>query len=176
MSVVWKSSSNVLDIVEKVKEAYHLHLKDAKIAVAFDESKPFVKDRFNWGKVGKFSDFNKIWQTPSFDFSIVLCSDVWNDMLNASQQEALIDLHLCRCEVEYEPEIVMEGKKKVKVKDDLGRIKYTKEIKRDEDGNPKWRVAPLDLDVLSKNISHYGLWLDDFIQLKDTVVSAKINV
>ena len=176
MSIVWKSTTNVFDVVEQVKTKYHPHLKDATFAVAFDESKPFVKDRFNWGKVGKFSDFNKIWQTPKFDFSIILCSDVWNDMLNASQQEALLDLHLCRCEVEYEQEVVIEGKKKIKVKDDLGRIKYTNVIKLDEEGNPKWRVAPLDLDVLSKNIKHYVIWLDEFVQLKDTVVAAPINI
>lgn len=176
MGITWKCADDVVKILTKIKDKHHPHLTKATFGVAFNESKPFIKDRFNWGKISKFSDFNQIWQAPQkFDFSIVICSEVWVNILNDHQREALLDLHLCRCEVEYEPEIIIEGKKKIKVKDDLGRTKYTTTMKLDDNGNPKWRVAPLDLDVLSKNVKHYGLWLQEFLDLKSVIVTAPVT-
>ena len=62
---------------------------------------------------------------------------------------------------------MVEGNKKVPVKDEWGRVKYTNVVKTDDDGKPKWRVDPFDLDVFAKNVLHYGLWMKDFV-LEDT--------
>ncbi len=171
MSLIWKSPADVLELLETLKLEHHPELELAKFTVAFDESKPFNKDRFNWGNVYKFSQFNKLWQVEKFDFCILLCSEIWYSILSKDQQTAWIDLHLTRCGVEYIPETVMEGKKKKVVKDDWGRIKYTTEMKLDDDGRPKWVINPLDLPVFCKNASRYGLWCPALSDLQ-TVIGA----
>lgn len=171
MPVTWKAPGNVLDLLDKIKiKHHHPRLELANFAVVFNESKPFVKNRFNFGSVSKFSPFNQLFQSPEKkDFSIVLCSDVWHSMLNSHQQEAILDLHLTRCEVEYVPEIVIEGKKKKVVKDEWGRVKYTDEVKYDEEGVPKWVIAPLDLSVFSRNVERFGLWCQDLLDMRQVM-------
>lgn len=175
MSLSWPAPNNVLELLETIKTTHHPHLDAANITVAFDESKPFIKDRFNWGNVSKFSNFNKLWQVQKYDFCIVICSDIWHSILDNSQREALLDLHLTRCEVEYIPEIVIEGKKKKIVKDEWGRVQYTNEIKLDDNGCPKWTVVPLDLNVICKNIQKYGFWCPELSNLQNVVINADAN-
>lgn len=172
----WKVPSTVTELVNEVKDKHHPHLEDAKIAVAFDDSKPFKADRLNWGKTQRFSDLNKLWQAPqSYDFCIVIPSDVWHDILDASQKEAFIDLHLARCQVEYEPETIVENGKKKPVKDQHGRVKYTNEMKFDDNGNPKWKVLPLDLGVLTENVSRYGLWYHELAEFSEAAKTATVE-
>lgn len=165
MSLVWKAPNNVEQLLYTIKEKHHHpRLGLATFGIAFAETKPFINDRFNWGKVTKFTKFNKLWQTEKVDFSITLCSEVWHSILTVHQKEALLDLHLSRCAVKYIPETVMEGKKKVLVKAPWGRIQYTDEMKLDDDGNPQWYVLPADLPVFSENANRYGLWYTDFTE------------
>lgn len=172
MSIVWNATTEAYELVDAVLNKHHSpRLDSARIAIAFNDSKPFIKNRFNWGGITKFSSFNKIWQKEKFDFCLVICSDVWRSILNSEQKEALIDLHLTRCEIEYVPEIVTEGKKKKVVKDEWGRIKYTNEIKTDDDGNPKWYVCPLDINVFVQNVSKYGLWCSEFCEVDKIIPS-----
>lgn len=164
----WKVPLDVSNTVDQVKANNHSHLLEATVAVAFDDSKPFKNDRLNWGKTLRFSDLNKLWQTPqTFDFCIVLSSDVWHDVLDANQKEALIDLHLTRCQVEYVPETIEENGKKKPVKDELGRVKYTSEMKLDDSGNPKWKVVPLDIGVFTLNVGRYGLWCNELTEFSE---------
>ena len=95
MSIVWKAPSNILDLLDQVKtKNHHPRLETARVTVALNDSKPFLKNRFNWGTVTKFSEFNKLWQDEPHDFCLNVCSDVWHDLLDTNQQEALIDLQL----------------------------------------------------------------------------------
>lgn len=166
MATIWKAPANVCEQLQSIKEQnHHPRLQEATIAVAFNDAKPYVGDRINLGKVSKFSSFNKIWMNQQYDFSIVLCSDVWHSILNPEQREALLDLHLTCCQVEYVPETVQEGNKKVVVKDEHGRTKYTEEVKLDDEGNPKWKKIPLDLYVFCDNVSRYGLWCQPLTEL-----------
>jgi len=159
MSNVWKAPGPIFDLTTEVKERHHMpRLRDAKITVAMHDSKPFKNNRLNWGKTSKFSQFNKIWQGDVLDFCIVLCADVWHSVLDENQREALIDLHLTRCEVEYVPELNEDEKP---VKDEFGRTSYTDEIKLDDEGKKKWQVVPLDLIVFSSNVRRYGLWIEE---------------
>jgi hypothetical protein len=155
---------------------HHLpRLEDAEIAVCFQDKKPFNKNRFNWGKVRRFQAIDKIWHPndKSYDFLVILSSDAWH-ILNSHQQEALADLHLTRCSVEYEPikeEITVNGvvKKKV-VKDEWGRVEFTDEIKRDKDTQePKWKVLALDLPVFTDNVSRFGLWCEELSDFKEVI-------
>ena len=61
------------------------------------------------------------------------------------------------------------------MKDEFGRTKYTDQIKYDDNGVPKWRVAALDLDILSKNVMHYGLWIQEFLDLKSVITAAPVT-
>ena len=167
MSITWKAPSNIVELLDSVKNRYHSELAEAAIVITLTDSKPFSKNRFNWGSVKKFSNSNKIWFADTKDLCIDLCSEVWHSILNDKQRESLLDLHLTRCVPDYEPEVVVENKKKKTVKDEFGRVKYTSDPKLDDEGRPKWLVLPLDLVVYTKNVRRYGLWcpeLDDLCE------------
>ncbi len=77
---------------------------------------------------------------------------------------------MTRMEAEFLPEVVVEnGKKKVQ-KDEFGRVQYSNELKIDDDGNPKWKVSPLDLLVFTQNVSRYGLWCEELLELNDAII------
>jgi len=173
----WAADSSVVEIFNNVKKKHHLpRLEEAEIAVAFVDNKPFNKGRFNWGKVRRFQPVDKLWHPDHkrYDFLIMLCSDAWNCVLSGTQREALADLHLARCSVEYEPvkeEMTVKGIVKHKiVKDEWGRIEYTQEIKRDKDtGEPKWKILPLDLHVFAENVQRYGVWCEELLNFKEAL-------
>lgn len=170
MPLTWKAPKEIVELVNEVKNKHHVpRLLEANVAVALTDTKPFKKNRFNYGNVVKFSTFNQMWQGARYDFCITLCATVWRDILTDVQRESLIDLLLERCSVEYEPETVEENGKKIVLKDDVGRIKYTDEIKVDEEGVPKWVVNPLDLHVFAQNAKRYGLWCDDLDEIKSAI-------
>lgn len=173
MALLWQANSDIVQHLEELKEKHHPHLETARIALGFVESKPFIKGRFNWGKTSKFSKLAKLWQEVKYDFCIVLCSDAWHDILNTEQRDALLDLHLSRCSVEYEPAIVEENGVKKVVKDEFGRVQYTTEMRFDDEGIPKWTVLPLDLNVFADNASRYGLWCDELLEFQSAVRSFK---
>lgn len=118
MPKVWSAPSEIEDLLQEIKEKWHPHLHEASFAIEFVESKPFVKDRINLGKVSKFSQSAKLWQSKKYDFLISLCVDVWHTILNTQQKAPLLDLHLSQCKVEFEPETVEVNGKTEKVKDE----------------------------------------------------------
>ena len=163
MSKPWKASQEVHDLLEAVKTKYHLpRLENAVIVVEFKDSKPFPKNRFNWGSVSKFG--SKLWLAGDFTFRFTICADLWHDVLNDVMREAYLDLLITRCEPVYIPQTVEVNGKKQVVKDDFGRVQFTDEIKLDDDGEPKWQIVPMDLGVMTKNVQRYGLWMEDLIE------------
>jgi hypothetical protein len=171
MASVWKATQDVLQLISDVKEKnHHPRLEHASIVACFEDSKPFVKNKLNLGKVSKFSNFSKIWQKENSDFCFCIPLDLWKDILKKdSQREAYIDLLLSRCDMEFMPEVVEENGKKQKIKDEWGRVKYTNEPKLDAEGQNKWVVLPLDLEVFTENVRRCGLWLDQLLDLKDAI-------
>ena len=168
----WKASQDVLDLVGSVYTTHHsARIPDAAIGVCFDDSKPFVQNKLNLGKVTKFSPLAKLWQGTKLDFCIPISMDFWHSVLTAEQREAYVDLQLSRCGVEYLPEEIEENGKKKVIKDEFGRIQYTSDIKTDDDGNPKWKILPLDLEIFSSNIRRYGLWYDELLEFKDAIIA-----
>lgn len=165
MATTWKAPDNVSQLLDTVINQWHMpRLEQATIGVAFTDSKPYVGDRINLGRVSKFSEFNKLWMSQALDFSLQICADVWHEILNPHQREAYFDLLLCCCQVDYIPETIVENGKKKTVKDDLGRTKYTNQIKTDEEGHPKWKVMPLDIYAFTDNVSRYGLWCEPLME------------
>lgn len=167
----WKASSDVRDLASYLINKNHSHLENANIAIGFLDNKVFVKERFNWGKVSKFSPLAKLWQAKGqiYDFSVLLCADAWHKFLTAEQREALLDLNLSRCQVTYEPVVIVEDGKKIISKDEWGRIDYTNEVKLNDLGEPIWKVVPLGIDVFAQNIKRYGLWCEDLLNLKSAI-------
>jgi len=169
MADIWKAPLVTQELMLGVKEEHHHpRLEMANIVVCFSDTKPFPNNSLNWGKVVKLSQFNQIWQAErqKTDFCIMLCADIWHHIMDADQKNAMLDLHLTRCEVEY---IAQLDENNRPVKDEWGRIEYTNEIKLDEEGRPKWKLLPFDLLVCSRNISRYGLWCPEIENLGQAV-------
>lgn len=170
----WKAPSDIVTLVAEIQNRHHLpRLADASIAVCIEDSKPFVQNKLNLGRVTKFSPLAKLWQASPHDFCLSVPSDLWHSVLKSEQREAYLDLQLARCAVEYIPETVEENGKKKPVKDEWGRVQYTQERKLDDSGNPKWKVVPLDLEIFAGNVRRYGLWHDGLLELQDAIVAAK---
>jgi hypothetical protein len=171
MPVPTKAGPQIVAQMKEIKEKNHPHLEQALIAVEFTETKPYVKDRLNLGKVSKFSKSIKIYlpKDANYDFRLSLPSEVWYGLLKEPQKVAWLDLLLTQCQVEYEPNtVVVNGKKQV-VKDEFGRVEYTDVMKCDDEGIPMWKVVPCDLSVYTKNIKRYGLWFEDVIELANVI-------
>ena len=166
----WKAPSEVVAIVEDVKQT-HPELKQARFAVSFDDSKPFLNNKLNLGKLTKFSPLSKLWQGQQYDFCLTIPMDLWQSVLKEDQKAAYIDLCLSRCTVEYKVDEIEENGKKKKIKDEWGRVQYTNEIKTDDDGNPKYKIEPLSIEVYIDNISRFGLWMDSLQELSVVVKS-----
>jgi hypothetical protein len=170
----WKAPNEVTEILNYVKEKHHSkRLANASIVCCFDESKPFINNKLNLGKVSKFSALAKLWHREKHDFCISIPMDLWHSILKGDEREAFLDLQLTRCSAEYMPEVVEENGKKKKIKDEWGRTQYTQEFKTDDDGNVKWKVAPLDLEVFAENVRRYGLWSDSLMELKDAIAASQ---
>jgi hypothetical protein len=72
--------------------------------------------------------------------------------------------------LEYKPVFVYENGKKKPVKDKWGRTQYSNELKTTEDGEPIWKVIPLDLPVFASNTRRYGIWCDDLSEIKEALL------
>ena len=106
----WKAPSEVVELVNQIKTRHHPRLATALVAVSFDDSKPFLRNKLNLGKVSKFSPLARLWQGQQHDFCLSIPMDLWHSILKGSQREAYLDLQLTRCTVEYKPEEVEERK------------------------------------------------------------------
>jgi len=164
-----KAPSHIMDLFHTVQDQHHPHLEGSVLAIEFVDSKPYVKDRLNLGKVGKFPAATKLWLQNKFDFFISMCTDVWFDLLDEDQREAYVDLLLTRCQVEYEPNVVTVNGKDQVIKDEWGRVEYSDTVKADDEGRPVWKVVPLDILTLTQNIKRYGLWYEDLLELHKAI-------
>ncbi len=69
----WKVPDEILELAVVLQQRNHVpRLQDATIVVCFDDTKPFVKNNLNLGKVVKFSVLNKLWHKQECDFWIVV--------------------------------------------------------------------------------------------------------
>lgn len=168
----WKAPSEIVELLNQIKDKHHPRLQNASIGIAMDDSKPFLRNKLNLGKVTKFSPLARLWQGQQHDFCLSIPMDLWHSVLKGNQREAYLDLQLSRCGVEYLPEEIEENGKKKPIKDEWGRVQYTQEVKVDDEGNPKWKVVPLDLEVFADNVRRYGLWCDYLLELKDAIIAA----
>lgn len=170
--MIWKAPTEVVEMLLEVKKTHHSpRLDPASLAVCFDESKPFVKNRINLGRLSKFSALARLYQRDRHDFCLTIPSVLWTEILpKENDRMAYLDLQLTRCDLEYETETYEENNKKKKVTDEFGRLKFTNQPKIDDEGNYKWIVQPMDLEVFGKNVRRYGLWLEELRALEEAIV------
>lgn len=173
MAAAWIAPDNVISMLNELKTSNHSRLitesGECGVTVVLADVKPFINNRFNWGTVKKFSEFNRLFMPTPIDFCIVVSSDAWHQILDNDQRKALIDLHLTRIEPEYLPEVnVVNGKKKP-VKDEFGRVVYSQELKLDENGQVKWKVNPLDLCTFIDNVVRFGCWAEELQNFKEAM-------
>lgn len=167
----WKAPVEVAELLDEVKNKFHKdRLGNASIVICFVDAKPFVNNKLNLGKVSKFSPLVKLWQNKPHDFCIVIPASLWHSILKGPESRlAYLDLMLSRCSVEYELDVVEENGKKKKNKDEWGRVQYSDVVKLDENGNPKWKVLPLDLEIFSENVRRYGLWNEQLLDFAASI-------
>ena len=177
MSNPWVASNEVVSLLSVVKKKHHSpRLDECEVAVCFDEGKAFSKNKLNLGKLSKFSPTARLWQREKYDFCLSIPMELWTTVLQPDQREAYLDLMLTRLDMDYIPEIIEENGKKVKVKDDFGRIQNSKVPKTDKEGNIKWKIEPLDLEVFAKNVRKYGLWQEELLILREAIMAADGSV
>lgn len=163
------------NILSEMIEKYHHHLKEAKIILYGCDKNKVDGNMVRFADASKAS--NKMKASVDADFTITLYMMPWGD-LSIEQKKACMDHELNHCGVHYEPykEQVgssKRGKPRFKVvKDDYGRKQFTDEIKRDENGIPKWRLVPHDLEEFRDIIARWGCW-DDSIQAFKDVLNKK---
>ncbi len=169
MSKADQAPGDVQELVQILKSKNHSpRLDEASVVVCFDDEDAFKKDRFNWGKTKKFPPLSKAFPGDHYDFVIILPYTGW-EMLTHDQRLAWLDLRLETCQVEYVPETVIENKKKKPVVDEFGRTVYTDEMKRNKDGQPRWKILPLDLPTYVANVKRYGCWVSEIIDFQNTI-------
>jgi hypothetical protein len=170
---IWRAPIEVSELLSDIKRTHHSPRLDACcFAVCFDDSKPFVKNKINLGKLSKFSNLARLYQREIYDLCLTIPCDVWSEVIKTEEQRrAFLDLHLTRCDMEYVPEVVEENNKKTKVVDEFGRVKYTNEPKYDSEGNVKWVIQPLDLMVFAENVRRHGLWQDELVIFEQVILS-----
>lgn len=174
MSNPWKAPDEVVQLMSVVKSKNHSpRLDDCRVAICFDEGKVFIKNRLNLGKLTKFSPMAKLYQREKYDFCLIVPMELWSTALQPDAREAYLDLMLTRLDMEYIPEVVEENGKKIKLIDDFGRIQYSKVPKTDKEGNVKWKIDPLDLEVFAKNVRRYGIWQEELASIHEAIIESK---
>lgn len=173
MAKIWAADLEILELINKVKDKYHLpRLEGCSIAANLTDANPYRNGKFNWGKVQKISSALRIWQGDQYHFLLTFSDAAINEILKDKQREAAIDLLLNCCGVEFEPEV---DEKKKPLLDEYGRTIYTEVRKVDDDGEPKWKLESLDIYAFQLNVKRYGFWIHELDELKEAMKNAKVD-
>lgn len=165
-------NSQPYKIMNTMIQKNHPHLQEAKIILYATD-----RNRLRANNVVVASASRapaKLKASTDADFTITIHITPWSD-LNQAQQTACLDHELMHCGVHYEPvkEQVgktRQGKARTKiVRDEYGRVQYTNEIKRDDDGAPKWRMIPHDLEEFRDIVERHGLWDQSLQEFKKAI-------
>ncbi len=165
---IWEleQDSSAHSILSELICNYHSHLEEAKIVIYCSDKNKVRANKIVIADASKAPA--KLKASINADFTITLYMMPWGD-LNTSQKRACLDHELYHCGVHYEPvkEQVgqsRQGRPRMQVvRDEYGRVQYTNEIKRDVNGEPKWRLIPHDLEEFDEIVERHGRW-DESIQ------------
>lgn len=172
-----EKDSDVYQILKEQIRIHHPHLEEAKIVIYVNDKNKLNGQKVVIAESSKAS--TKLKASIDADFTITIYAMAWGN-LNPEQKKACMDHELYHCGVQYVPVTeessdsggAAPGKKKGKkpkakvVKDEFGRVQYTNEIKRDENGVPKWKLIPHDLEEFRNVVEHHGFWDEDLQYFK----------
>jgi len=127
----------VYGLLEELRAAYHPHLAEAKIVLAWRRGwRPTREGLLKLAKARKVGPLDK--QLHGFDFVIELNDEVWHEAdFSREQKAALLDHELCHCSVKL---------------DDYGEPETT------DDGRPAWCIRKHDVEEFSEVVARHGLW------------------
>lgn len=165
---IWELEDNspVYSTISELVHNYHSHLEEAKFIVYCSDKNNNKANKVVIAEASKAPA--RLKASTNADFTITLYMMPWGD-LNMDQKRACLDHELYHCSVHYEPVKEQigqsrQGRARMQiVRDEYGRIQYTDEIKRNESGEPKWRLISHDLEEFDEIVERYGRW-DESIQ------------
>jgi len=177
---IWEldATSELYPMVGRLVERYHSHLSEARITLYANDKNRNKANKIIIAEASKASA--KMKASTNADFTLTVYMTPWSD-LTMSQKKACLDHELCHCGVHYEPvkEAVGSGRggrQRFKVvRDEYGRIQYTNEIKRNENGEPKWRLLPHDLEEFRDIVARHGIWDEDIQAFKEVLDRNSVN-
>ncbi|GIW81466.1 MAG: hypothetical protein KatS3mg105_3273 [Gemmatales bacterium] len=103
-------------ILRELVDAYHVHLAEAKIALAFRYGwSPDQDGYLKLGQTKKGSDLDR--SLHGYDFVILLNYEVWEEITDDAVKRYIVDHELCHCQVATDS----NGQPR---KDELGRTMY----------------------------------------------------
>ena len=138
-------------ILEETVKKWHPHLKEAKIAIAWNLAwKADPDGRLVLGKCKKVGELDR--QFHDFDFVILLNKEVWDKSLEEfgnNLKHALIDHELCHAQISLDG----DGNPK-----------------KDEQGRFVWRIKKHDLEEFREIVNRHGLWKSDITAFVKTAI------
>lgn len=140
------------EMLKALIRAYHRHLMDATIALAFNRTwKPDSDGHVTLGKCKKATDLDR--ELAPYDFVILLRQDFWNDRnVSDDQRRALLDHELCHAGVKRGP---------------------TGEQLLDEKGRVIYRTLKHDIQEFSAIVLRYGVYTRDLEQFYAALKASK---
>ena len=165
-------------LMRELIAAHHQILAEAKIIIYCSDKNKIKSNNIIIAEASRASA--KMKASVNADFTVTIYAGPWSD-LTAEQKKACMDHELMHCGVHYEPvkEVVgrsRTGTPRMKVvKDEHGRTQYTNEVKRTEDGIPKWKLIDHDLEDFYDIVHRYGLWNENLRSFKQAMDTAATN-
>ena len=143
--------SAIYAMADALIDSHHPHLRDARIAFAWNLAWSEDTDgKVILGQAKRTSDLDR--ELHGFDF-IILLNGEWIPNFQPEQVRAVIDHELCHCEVAKDAD---------------------SEVRSDERGRTVWRVRTHDVEEFREVIARHGLYKSDLEQLAETMRDAKV--
>jgi hypothetical protein len=130
-SDMWLAGDDVMNTLKDIVSKHHpdLAMHHDEILVVFKEKATEVDGTVIIGKSSKASPLLALASGKAFKFVITLGADEWG-RLNALQQKALLDHHLCACRSQ----------------------------ENDQTGKSKFWIQPADVSFYEDEIRRHGFW------------------
>lgn len=171
---IWELAEDSLEysLMNEIIARYHQTLQEAKI-ILYGCDKNRIRDgQVVIAKAEKSSQ--KMKASAGSDFTITMHMMPWGD-LTLDQKKACMDHELTHCGVQFEPIKERVGTKWKVVKDEYGRKQYTNDIKRDENGIPKWKLVSHDLEEFNNIVLKHGVWDQNIKSFKEALEKRVVN-
>ncbi len=158
MPSVWEAPQEIAQQVRALRDEHHESLSQASFWVLCTDSKAIRDNRLVVSQTRKCTNTERL--STKHDFKIIVYMEAWAHLTDPQRRVAM-DEALCRCGVKYRPKTVEVNGKKEVVKDDLGRIIYTRQIEYDSENRPKWKVNAPDAGLFFALLQRHGEYVEE---------------